>query len=377
MRTTGFSLAFLLALTTVVLAANTPAPQSAAPPEPSTHKAQPLYKSIWHADEKGMIVHLQSGLACGASMGEFWRQNVTAYKPSGLDVSCNYIDRQKSLITIYMTRRENDSLADDFAEAEHEMLQAYPDASPLPAQVQTGGMQRALYAREGGQTREGIWIGDLTGWTLEYRATWVPGDESSTLAEIEKLTAAAQASAGTQLGVCAKLPAPVRDGALVTDKKDIETTLMSQTIVDAAAESAVADKNATPEVQPIWCAEAVLGEGDDAMLLWRAVNADGTDAEIDRIAPFTLDEPDIVTSSVGSTLDKILGELNKGKNGKQRWTVTFANDSGNWTLAFYDGRPDGAALLKLGNDIRYHRAKALGGYSVKDKKITITVPDKQ
>jgi len=358
------------------LAANAPAPQNVPAANSSAPEPQPLYKSIWRVDTNGTITHLQSGLACAPDVGAFRRQNVTAYQPSGLDVSCNYMDRQKSLITVYLTRRGNDSLADDFTEAEREMLQAYPDASPLPKPVQQDNMQNARYTREGGQIREGIWIGDLTGWTLEFRATWIPDDEAAALSEIVALAAQAQASAGALLGVCAKRPVPVRDGVLVTDKDDIEATLMSQTIVEAAAESAAADKTGAVETQTTWCAENVIGEGDDAMLLWRGVNADGSDAEIDRITPFTLEEPDVVTSSVGSALEKILGELNGGKPRKKRWAVTFANDEGNWTLAFYDGRPDSAALLKIGTDIRYQRAKPLGGYSVKDKQITITVPDK-
>src|SRR6202008_2360741 len=163
---------------------------------------------------------------------------------------------------------------------------------------------------------EGIWIGDLDGWTLECRGPWAPADEASTFAEISALTERALASAGARLGLCAKLAVPARDGVLVTDKDDIQTTLMSQTIIAAAAEGAVQDGHG-PATEPAWCAESVIGDADDALLLWRGVNADGSDALVDRVTPFTVDEPGAVVSSVNSTLDQILSGAPKAR---QRWT---------------------------------------------------------
>jgi hypothetical protein len=353
------------------------------PPQPANDQKakaeQPVYKSIWREDALHNLVHLQSGLACDAQIGGFRLNQVYAYKPSGLDVSCNYLNAGHSDVTLYLTRRGTQSLDDDLAEAKREFLLNHPDASDLVEQAPaTAGMvfKTAFYARQGVQLREGIWIGDIDGWTLEYRGTWAPTDEASTFAAISALTAKAAASAGAQLGLCAKLAAPMRDGALVTDKDDIQSTLMSQTILAAAAEGAVQDGHGT-STQPVWCAESVIGDADDALLLWHGVNADGSDAQVDRVTPFTVGEPGAVVSSVNSSLDQILSEASNAPKAKQRWTISFTNDQGTWTMAFYDGRPAADALARIALDLRDNKAHALGGYSAKDKKITITMPDQK
>jgi len=345
-------------------------------PTQTARVAQPVYKSIWRQDDKGDIVHLQSGLACDAGIGTFRRTEVHAYSPTGLDVSCNYLDAQHSGITLYLTRRAAQSLDDDFKEAEREMIGMYPDASPIAAPVAAAAAdftRIAFYSRQGGQIREGIWIGDVQGWTLEYRGTWQPGDEAATLAEIAALTARASASAGTELGLCAKLPSPVRDGVAVTDKSEISSALVSATLLAAAVDlpDAVPDKSAAIT----WCAESPVGDGDDAVLLWHGVHADGSDALIDRVTPYTLEEPQPVTSSVDSSLNDILSEMSKAPKAKPRWTIAFANDEGNWTMAFYDGRPPASALAKVVLDLRDHKAHPLGGYNAKGKNITISLPE--
>src|SRR6476620_3822910 len=109
-------------LSALVIAAVQPALADKPPAEPDApgaraHASQPLYKSIWRRDDKGDIVHLQSGLACDARVGDFARVDIRAYKSSGLDVSCNYLDAQKNFITMYLTRRAGQTLADDMAEA--------------------------------------------------------------------------------------------------------------------------------------------------------------------------------------------------------------------------------------------------------------------
>jgi hypothetical protein len=337
---------------------------------------QPIYKSIWREDGQGNIVHLQSGLACDARIGDLRLTEVHAYKPSGLDVSCNYLDPGHSDITMYLTRRGTKPLDDDFVEAEREFQTSHPDASPIAAPAGAPATAKSsFYLRQAAAYREGIWIQDIDGWTLEFRGTWHFDQESATFAGISALIAKATGSAGPRLGLCARLPTPVRDGVLVTGKEDIQNTLVSDTIVGAAAEAGLNDAN-IKTAEPVFCAEDVVGDGDDAMLLWHGVGADGSDALVDQVTPFTLEVPGAVTSSASPALNMILSEEAKTSKTRQRWAITFANDQGLWTFAYYDGRPPAEALAKLAAEIRDHKAKALGGYSAKGKSITIIMPEK-
>lgn len=359
--------------------AATPPAQVPVEAEPAQHKAQPVYKSIWRTDDKGGIVHLQSGLACDAQVGDFRRTGVTAFNATGLDISCNYMDAQKTLITIYLTRRANDSLADDFAEAERELIGAYPDASNISAPQSTAvpagpAMQSAFYARQGGQIREGIWIGDLSGWTLEYRATWAQSEEAQTLSEIALLTQKAVQSASPQTGICAKAVPPVRDGAIITDKDEISQYLMMQSLLGAA--EAVTDQKTAPGKPVTWCAEGAAGPADAHLLLWHAVYGDGSDASADKITPATEEEPMQLMSAPDMLANLADGSGDKKKaDARPRWTVSVSQGQKVWIFAIYDGRPGVEALAQFATDIAADKAKPLGGYSVNGKNITIEIPE--
>jgi hypothetical protein len=357
-----------VATITPCFAANAPQPQSAGPsPESSGLTPQPLFKSIWREDEKNAIVHLQSGLSCDAHVGTFRRQDVHVYKPTGLDISCNYMDAQRSLITLYLTRRDGNSLADDFTEAEREMLQISPDTSPLSAPTETNGLRSALYARSGGTIREGIWVGDITGWTLEYRATWKPSDEAVTLDEISALTAMASRTAGTLLGLCAKSPVPARDGTALIDKSEIQQTLIMASLM-MGGQAMLSKKDGTTR---FWCAESVVGQDDDSYLLWHAILADGADAGADKLTGFTAAEPVPLMSEADELTNKVLAEAAKTTLPKRRWTLSRLSDTGTWLYGFYDGRPTTSDLAKMMTGIEHRTAHPLSGFDPKTKKITI------
>lgn len=365
------SLGLGISAATQVFAATPPSSPVPAGAAPNAPEAQPVYKSIWREDDQGNIVHLQSGLACDARVGALGRMNVHVYKPSGLDVSCNYIDAARNFITIYLTRREGQSLKDDLAEAQRELVGMHPDVTErAPAAASAGGLafETAFYSRDGGQTMEGIWVGDVAGWTLEYRATWLPAQENAMLDGIAALTKRAQESAGAQLGVCAKLPMPARQGTLVTSKDEIDSALMMQTLMGAVA--VTTDKPAAVERPLTWCAENPVGPKDAYLLLWHGVFADGTDALADRVTPATLEVPMALTSQPDS-----LANLVEGGNSKpERWSVSVQDGTQVWIYALYDGRPGAEALAELAAGIGDNKVQPIGGYKVDGKNITITMP---
>lgn len=370
----GRAIALFLSAAFPALSAAAPAPASTTGDTQSQQAPQPLYKSIWREDKRGNVAHLQSGLVCDAQSAGFQRTHVTAFKADGLDVSCNYMDAAHSDVTLYMTRRTGETLDADMAEAERQMLSVYPDASnlPAPAADPAGIAKSAFYARDGGQIREGIWIADLSGWTLEYRGTWKAASEAATLSEIATLTDMAVRTAGAQLGLCTKSAPPTRDGTALTDKDEIQQTLIMASIMMGGA--AMSPKK-EEEVPRTWCAESVVGQGEDSYLLWHAVYADGRDAEADKLTGFTVEEPSPLMSEADALTNAVLAETGKGQSAKPRWTVTHAGDKGTWIYGFYDGRPAASDLAKTASDLDHGRARALGGFDPKTKQITI-VTDK-
>ena len=355
-------------------------------PSPSTNSDNnglqpPPYKSIWHIADNGDAVHWQSGLRCDSTVEGFRRTNVYAYKPNGLDVSCNYLDSKRSLITIYLTRRENDTLSDDFEEAKRELTQAMPDASTLqsqPNQLIASDLSwvQILYSRQDGKIREGIWIADMDGWTLEYRATYATENEQSVFGEISALTKLARQSAGARLTLCAKAPVPIRNGTIVTDQNQIMQVLILIGGTAIAAAKAGHDQHLSVRTRT-WCVEGPVGSSNPTLLLWHAVYDDGTEASADKITPVSADEASPLMSELDPTLNLVLALGNDGKpNAASQWVVSLEDKDHTWILAIYNDRPSEVDLSQLANDAINNKAKPLGGYGSDGKNFTISVPAK-
>jgi hypothetical protein len=340
---------------------------------------QPVPQSIWTTAENGDANHLQSGLICPAQVGDFSRIDVFAYKRSGTDVSCNYRNQQRDLITVYLTRRESQSVSDDFEEAKRELVQMTPEATPLPDAQQFDvdskrSWQRLIYAEHAGAIHSGIWIADLDGWTLEYRATYLPADETAIIAEMALLASNAEKSAGEHLSLCNKSAVPVRSGVLVTDKDEISNYSLMSGIVAAAGQ----DDKKTPSstARPLaWCVENLVPGPDSSVLLWHGIFDDGSDASTDRVTLMTVEAPPTFLSAPDPVANEILNELNKGpRSSGLRWSVTMKDGDKTSFFAYYDGRPDGATLARLMEAFAAHSLQPLSSVSGNGKNITIAVP---
>jgi hypothetical protein len=344
-------------------------------------RSKPVPKSIWSTTDGGDSSHLQSGLTCPSQMGDFQRLDVFAYKQSGLDVSCNYRNRQLDLITLYLTRRESESVADDFDEAKRELVQVTTEAIPLPDAQQLDvdskrSWQRLIYSEHDGALHSGVWIADLNGWTLEYRATYTPADEAVVLAEMGLLTSNAEMSAGEHLSLCNKSAIPVRNGIAVTDKDEISNYSLMSGIVAAAGhmdDKASSEKKRTV----IWCVENPVPDTNSDVLLWHGIFDDGSDASADRVTLMTVESPTTFLSAPDPDANQILSELNKAPKGlASRWSVTMQDGDKTSFFAYYEGRPDGAALARLMDTFADHGLQPLSSVSSSGKNITIAVPPK-
>ena len=299
--------------------ADTPPNASAASAQTTAAQTPPL--SIW-VPEKDGYRHLQSGLVCPASLLGYRRTETSFFDDYGLDVGCNYAGHGRG-VTLYLTRRAGSGIDAAMAEAKRELLQFGADKHPQTLGNKTStanglNWMVALYGEDGG-AHSGIWIADLDGWTLEFRATYPAADEEATIADLAAFADAAKASAGPTLDACSKSQTPQRRGTLITDQKANEGAAMMTSILGGAALAAAADpknKDDVKEEPLFWCPEAPLQSGAHGMLFWRAVKADGSDGRSDKISLMTRDEPPVLMLS-GDSLAGLVEAANdkSGKDG--------------------------------------------------------------
>jgi len=343
---------------------------------PVANTAQQIPHSIWRLDDKNDATHLQTGLVCPAISGNFKRTAMRFYKASGLDVSCNYLDSEKTLVTIYLTRRGTQSVADDFENAKRELTQVTPTAQPLPdtdqkAFVSDMKWSTLLYSEQDGRIHSGIWITDLHGWTFEYRATYAVANEATALSEMAALTDSAEKTAGTVLATCEKSSVPERSGVLVADKDAMQQALVLASVLGAVTPDKDGHAQPAPRVV-IWCPETEITSSGDRMLLWHAAFEDGSDAAADRITPEILEDPPTLEAAPDPFGSIVQNEIKGGK--ANNWTAKIYNGNKTWLFGLFSGRPTGEALGALMFDITHGKAKPIGGYSASGKNISIQLP---
>jgi len=374
MRNLTLAMAFLAAGATTATAAETPAV------DPAT------IQSVWEGAGDGGLTHLQSGLACPATLGEFRRVSTGVYDGAGFDAGCNYAASGAAL-TIYMTRKGAMDVAATMAAARAEYVAAGAAQHPVfqsEDQVTDGGRAWtvARYAEDAGRRSE-IWLAELDGWLVQYRTTFMPSGQARTEAGVRAMTANVLASAGPPLAACAKAGPVTRDGKRVTDTEQIGSDAMMSAIIGGALMSAAKEeprkgktrkaKDDAEDVleQPIvWCPQQAYKQDGYTAVFWRGVRTDGSDAQIDRATLVTKGPPAVL--SVG--LDGMLG-LIKDDGKPPRWAASIADEDQVVIYGYFEGRPKVEAVLGLLSDIVAGKAQAVGGYSVgQGSSITIMMP---
>jgi hypothetical protein len=342
------------------------APVKAEPPP----DAQKPALSIWRPGDSE-ATHLQSGLVCPAAFLSYRRVDLHYYDAFGLDVSCNY-QAPDAVFTIYLTRRSGTSADDSMTEAKREFLLGRADWHPQPlsdTRSQDGDVAwRALiYADDAG--RDGIWIADLHGWTLEYRITYAPAVEARIHADVAATTEAVIRSAGAHLALCSQTASPPRLGALITDAQAASKSAMMSAIGAAGATAAVNDIKGTSSTPLTWCVEEPVSGAKD-LLFWRGVHDDGTDAATDRITVMTIDAPPELTVSS----DAFSNLIDRQAARPPRWTASMSDADQTRFYGYFSDRPSPAALSALFEDILAGKAHPLSAYNARSKSISIDMP---
>lgn len=349
-------------------AAGPPAQPTVAPPR-AAKEAVP--QSIWRDAEGAEAEHLQSGLRCPAAMGEFRRVQVTSYDGFGLDVSCGYNSRV-GVVTMYLTRMGDVPGAFAGAKAsmaEHLAARGLRPLSDGPYEAAGLTWLRAEHTFDG-DMRSDLWIADMDGWILKFRATYPERAAASVAAEVEALMTIARESAGVRVALCAKAPPAVRAGKAVKIRGRSELGLMGAVLGAAAA-----SHEDSEDAEITYCVEERIAERDKGFLVWRGVAASGEDALADRLTAMTMGPPPTLDTAADAIGGLIADKVGPG-DAPQRWVATMTEGPQVAIYGYFEGRPPPKALVPLLLRILDGKAKPIGGYSVDGKTITVNVPDR-
>jgi hypothetical protein len=269
----------LLAMMSAARAA--PDPVAPRPNELSDSSAPKVSvpSSIWDISPDGTATHLQSGMSCPHSSGDFINVGERVYDRAGFDISCGYTSPRSGVITLYLTLHDPARFQTDFEDAKKAIVSHTPSARPrdgvikLPARLD---WKSAGYEERDGALNSDVAMTLLSGWEYEIRATYRPMEQPAIETAIENLTATILDSAGKHLAACAASPPPQRSGARITDQKQ----LMTYSVM-ASVELSISPRE---NIAPVWCAESAFGVGDRPFVFWRNI-AQSDAGPADRISP--------------------------------------------------------------------------------------------
>lgn len=344
---------------------------AAPPPSPPELTTKPP-EGVWQADSSGGYVHLQSGLACPARLGDLTRTRVHAFDKPGMDVGCNYA-REGVLITVYMTKGPANQLdvAMDHARQELEQVAAARNPRQVSrAPLTSGGMTwLSAYYEEDGDIRSDIHLAAYSGWFLEYRTTYSPADTTRISVDLDRMTQAVRASADPQLTACAGSEAPVRKGKAMKSGGKLRD-LAVMTIMTLAADKDPKSKvEPKPSAEPIWCPDSYAEQGDLALLLWRAVPTEDQPLGEDRLTAPTLPDAPRMKLYPDSMAALITGGFSSVP-----WAAVVEEKGRSTLYGLFAGRPSDEDAINLYGAVLSGRAKGMGGVQIEGDTVKILVP---
>lgn len=331
---------------------------------------------MWQIEADGTALHLQSRWRCPAGFGDYVRDDLHLYDRYGLDVSCNYRNKnQRGDITLYLTKATGGDLEATFKGAREAMRKRTADSVPLPDKDQiTFESDRPwlhmIHSIFGDKARDGVWYAWMGDWMFEIRATYYTEDEAAEMALLSRVTAAG-AAAARHLERCAKSQIPVRNGKLVTDPAEQQATALMYEAMSGPIVVEDETKQATAPMPdkspPEWCAEAPVGGSMGPVLMWHAINADGRTLPLDRVSLMTMGPAPFLEST------EPLGAAFSGglEIADPKFVVSYPQGDESFVYAVYTGRPDGKALAALLAEVLDHKAKPLAKVNAKTNNITV------
>ena len=305
-------------------------------------------KSIWQREKDASGTHLQTGLKCPVSAGAFKLTGLLATDAFGFDVWCQYDTTTRERITVFLTRRQGESLEDHFEGAKTAITTTVASASlvgggePISFTTDPAWLS-AVY--DEGRLRSGVWVTDFSGWTFKFRATYPPAQQQAALDAMSEIAATASMSAGTHLAACAAAPMPERGGQRVTRTTDTGTLLGTLGTGWILGQSLKQDTS-----QPVWCMEKAFDNLAAPIQGWRniAERSDGT--PVQRFTLMTVGPPPTFDLAANPFVSS---GLNKARNETDKFRAhVLAVVGGNpAAFAFFDGEPDMDAVAGIVDSI--------------------------
>jgi hypothetical protein len=231
-----------------------------------------------------------------------------------------------------------------------------------------------LYGEDAAVT-DGIWMADIAGWTLEFRVTYRTADQSRIAEEVKDSAKTILKDVGARLVTCAKAAPAERRGRAITDKAAIESASMMTSVLGGALAAGLQKKDANAGDPTFRCAEQAIQHDGMAMLYWRSIRPDGSDALYDEISVELNDGP--LAMSCTSGLLGLIADQAKDKTDREpQWSASVDRGGRNLIFGYFWGRPTIEDMGGLFEAALTGKSKPVGGYSAKGNAITIITPPK-
>jgi hypothetical protein len=329
----------------------------------------PVSKSIWRVGADGAAAHVQSTLNCPAQIGEFRGGKATVHDAFGLDVSCTFDLPNAARITISLTKRNGQSLQDDFNAARAAIAAHQPDRDMIegPAEL-IAGSRPALstaYAIDENDATTALWLTNLSGWTLKFRAFYLDHARTETMEALAGLSRQVQSTAGVHLAGCAAAPPVVRRGVQITDQEFARHL----SLIAGMSEQAGTESVAPLPRNERWCVEDKIDAREAPMLYWRNVATGGSDGPVDRLTLMTEEEPPTWLLSANAAANLLVDA--KDAPGALIHQLTEPRGGKIFMFAHYRGRPPLAQLAPLVRRIIAGQAKPIARYDPKTNTVTL------
>ncbi len=329
----------------------------------------PTSKSIWHVDAAGNATHTQSTLVCPARVGNFEGGNATVHDGFGLDVSCSFDLPKAARITVFLTKRSGHSLRGDFDATRAAIAVHRPDQalSEKMADTLSGPptFLSASYELDDGNAASGVWMADLSGWTLKYRAFFLENAHSETLEALAKLTEQVRTTAAVHLAACAAAQPVARSGVQIVDRE-----LTRRLSLIAGMSEQAGDENVTPlPKRERWCVEDKIDAREAPMLYWRNVANTGADGPVDRLTLMTEEEPPTWIISANATASMLVDA--RDGPGALIHQLTEPRDGKVFMFTYYRGRPSLATLKPQVRSIIQGSIRPVAKYDPKTNTVTL------
>lgn len=335
----------------------------------TTVEPVPTSKSIWRIDAAGEATHAQSTFVCPARIGTFNGGKATVHDSFGLDVSCSFDLPNAARVTVFLTKRTGQSLQDDF-NATRAAIVAYRSGQELTettAETLAGptAFLSTSYDLDDGNAATAVWMTDLAGWTLKYRAFYVQRARTDTIEALAKITGQARATAGAHLAACAAATPIVRNGIEI---KDRELTRRLSLIAGMSEQSGTESVTPLPKHER-WCVENKIEAREAPMLYWRNIANSGADGPVDRLTLMTEEEPPTWLISANAAASMLVDA--RDGPGALIHQLTEPRDGKVFMFAYYRGRPSLTTLAPLVRSIIAGQVRPVAKYDPATNTVTL------